>query len=141
MYFTLHSDSSKISPNWLLKNTNVCHFKTTGQKWFIFEYVNLEVYGVDLPRVEWAGPTHLGHIPTLQIGLLQYKKGQPVWLLSHTVIANTNFWKRKCCLWWDIVSYLIMQYSWILNKMISSISTIVYWFSIFSIICFSCKQF
>ena len=64
----------------------MCHFKTTGQKSLIFEYVNLEVYRVDWSRVEWAGPAHLGHTPTLQMGLLQYKIVQPVWLLSHTVI-------------------------------------------------------
>ena len=41
----------------------------------IFEYVKLEVYKVGWPRVEWAGPTHMGHTPTLQMGILQYKMG------------------------------------------------------------------
>ena len=41
----------------------------------IFEYVKLEVYKVGWPRVEWAGTTHMGHTPTLQMGILQYKIG------------------------------------------------------------------
>ena len=68
-------------------------FKTTGQKWFIFEYVNLEVYGVDWPRVEWAGPTHLGHTPTLQMGLLQYEIGVGFRLFSNT--EYLKFWFSK----------------------------------------------
>ena len=41
----------------------------------IFEYDSLEVYRVDWPRGEGAGPTHMGHTPTLKIGILQYKIG------------------------------------------------------------------
>ena len=41
----------------------------------IFEYVKLEVYKVGWPRVEWAGPKHMGHTPTLQMGILQYEIG------------------------------------------------------------------
>ena len=41
----------------------------------IFEYVKLEVYWVGWPRVELAGPTHMGHTTTLQMGILQYKIG------------------------------------------------------------------
>ena len=58
-----------------LENVTACHFKITHQKMLIFEYVKLEVYRIDWPRVEWAGPTHMGHTPTLQMGLLQYKIG------------------------------------------------------------------
>ena len=36
---------------------------------------HLEVYRVGWPREEWAGPTHMGHTPTLQMGILQYKIG------------------------------------------------------------------
>ena len=41
----------------------------------IFEYDKLEVYKVGGPRVEWAGPTYMGHTPTLKMGILQYKLG------------------------------------------------------------------
>ena len=59
----------------MLENVTAHHLKTTHQKMLIFEYVNLEVYRVGWPKVEWAGPTHMGHTPTLQMGILQYKIG------------------------------------------------------------------
>ena len=63
----------------------MCHFKTTGQKVLTFWCFTIEVYTIDWPNGQWAGPTYVGHTPTLQLGLLQCKIGQPVWLLSHTV--------------------------------------------------------
>ena len=74
-----------MNQNWPLKNSNCCIFKSTHWKQLIFEYVKLEVYRVSWPRGEWAGPTHMGHTPTLKMVLLQYTIGQPVWLLSITV--------------------------------------------------------
>ena len=35
-----------------------------------------------------VGPTHMGHTPTLKIGILQYKTGQPFWILSTTVLCK-----------------------------------------------------
>ena len=36
---------------------------------------NPKVYKVGWSRVEWAGPMHMGHTPTLQMGILQYEIG------------------------------------------------------------------
>ena len=87
-----------MNQNWPLKNSNCCIFKITHWKQLIFEYVKLEVYRVSWPKGEWAGPTHMGHTPTLKMVLLQYKIGQPVWLLSTTVIKpilSRNFWQKS----------------------------------------------
>ena len=43
------------------------------------------MYRVGWPRVEWAEPTHMGHTPTLQVCILQYKKGVTFWLMTPTV--------------------------------------------------------
>ena len=56
----------------------------------IFEYVKLEVYRIGWPIEEWAGPTHIGHTPTLQMGLLQYKIGGGFRLYSKTVGYDEN---------------------------------------------------
>ena len=65
----------------------------------------LEVYRIGWPRVKWVGPAYMGHNPTLKKGPLQYKIGQPVWLLSITVYFWTEFFL-------DIDSSDLTDFSW-----------------------------
>ena len=84
----------------------------------IFGYVTFEVYIIDWPNGQWVRPTQMGHTPTLKMGILQYKIGQPVWLLSITVYCfslalthtiNPHLTKNTCKSYRDAKEGHLMQ--------------------------------
>ena len=120
IHFSNLPDSTKIKQNWPLQNSNCCISKSTHWKELIFGCLKLEVYRVDWPRVEWVGPTHMGHTPTLKIGILQCKTGQPVWLLSTTVHFTYHFKSTSLNVETNIGShgYITLSHKNMLRKLI-----------------------